>query len=145
MLNNDLITAIVCTIIGIVFLLGSLSYTYLGKIFPMVISIALIIMSIILLIKSIISPELSGWLKQIKIKNVIIIAVGVAIYVIAIPILGIIVASTIYIIAFSLVAAPEVNKATVATSIIVAVGVSASFSYVFIKYFYVPLPSGIFS
>jgi putative exporter of polyketide antibiotics len=111
----------------------------------MVISIALIIMSIILFVKSIISPELSGWLKQIKIKNVIIIAVGVAIYVIAIPILGIIVASTVYIIAFSLVAAPEVNKATVATSIIVAVGVSASFSYVFIKYFYVPLPSGLFS
>ena len=144
MVNNDLLTSSLCLIIGILFFIGSLNYPYLGSIFPAVISLALIIMSIILFIKSLINPEMSGWITNVKLKNVFLIALSIILYVLIIPILGIIVTSTIYIIGFALVASPKVDYRIIITSVIVALVVSGSFSYIFIKYFYVPLPSVFF-
>ncbi|MFW6121627.1 MAG: tripartite tricarboxylate transporter TctB family protein [Petrotogales bacterium] len=132
-----------CLVVGIMFLIISLQYSYLGSIFPAVISSVLIVMSLLLLIKSFTNPEVSEWIKKIKIKNVLCLATGIIIYVIIIPILGIIITSTLYIIIFSLMAVQQIDYRVIVSSIIVASGVSGLFSYVFMKYFYVPLPSGI--
>lgn len=143
-MNTDRVTSILCLILSSLFIYGAIDFPYLGSIFPIVIASSLAFMSLILLIKSFIKPEISNWLQNIKLKNTFAVASGTIVYIVIIPIIGIIISSTIYIILFSLLAAQRKDYKLFILSFIVAVGISGSFSYIFIKQFYVPLPTVLF-
>ncbi len=141
-MNTDRVTAIACLVISGLFIYGAHDFPYLGAVFPMVIASVLALMSLILLIKSFLNPEISDWIKNIYFKNVFLVSASIIIYVIFIPILGIVTTSSIYIIVFSLSASQRIDFRLVVFSSLVAVGISGLFSYIFIKQFYVPLPTG---
>lgn len=144
--NTDLISAVLMLILSSVFW-RQLSYVSeeLDRIFPQFILIAMIVLSIILLIKSFIKPDLKRLFSVKNRKNVLVGVLITLLWVILLNVIGFGLTSFIAIITLALLLGGSHGKpSAILNTLVVALIVVFTVYMVFARFLEVPLPRGIF-
>ena len=145
-INTDKISSLIMLVIVGVFasqIIGR-TFTQYGILFPQVILIILTALSVGLLIKSWLSPELKETSKEENKKRIILGIVIMIIWIWTIPILGFLTASIIYFIILSLALNKQRNVPSVLFIVGAVVFITLLFWFIFHKILLVPFPRGIF-
>ncbi|MCD6574568.1 tripartite tricarboxylate transporter TctB family protein [Candidatus Aerophobetes bacterium] len=145
-INTDKISSLIMLVIVGVFasqIIGR-TFTQYGILFPQVILIILTALSVGLLIKSWLSPELKETSKEENKKRIILGIVIMIIWIWTIPILGFLTASIIYFIILSLALSKQRDVPSVLFIVGAVVFITLLFWFIFHKILLVPFPRGIF-
>ena len=145
-INTDKISSLIMLVIVGVFasqIIGR-TFTQYGILFPQVILIILTALSVGLLIKSWLSPELKETSKEENKKRIILGIVIMIIWIWTIPILGFLTASIIYFIILSLALSKQRDVPSILFIVGAVVFITLLFWFIFHKILLVPFPRGIF-
>ena len=145
-INTDKISSLIMLVIVGVFasqIIGR-TFTQYGILFPQIILIILTALSVGLLIKSWLSPELKETSKEENKKRIILGIVIMIIWIWTIPILGFLTASIIYFIILSLALSKQRDVPSVLFTVGAVVFITLLFWFIFHKILLVPFPRGIF-
>ena len=145
-INTDKISSLIMLVIVGVFasqIIGR-TFTQYGILFPQIILIILTALSVGLLIKSWLSPELKETSKEENKKRIILGIVIMIIWIWTIPILGFLTASIIYFIILSLALSKQRDVPSVLFTVGAVVFITLLFWFIFHKILLIPFPRGIF-
>jgi len=145
-INTDRISALIMLVFGGVFwsqLIGR-TFTQYGILFPKVVLVILITLSIALLAKSWLSPELKKISREENRKLIIFSIIGTIVWIWIIPVLGFVVTSTICFSVLSLIVSERRDITSILYTILVVFGTTLLFWLIFHKIFLVPFPRGFF-
>jgi len=145
-INTDKISSLIMLVIVGVFasqIIGR-TFTQYGILFPQVILIILTALSVGLLIKSWLSPELKETSKEENKKRIILGIVIMIIWIWTIPILGFLTASIIYFIILSLALSKQRDVPSILFIVGAVVFITLLFWFIFHKILLVPFPRGTF-
>ena len=145
-INTDKISALIMLVLSGVFwsqLIGQ-TFTQYGILYPKVILVILIVLSVALLVKSWFTPDLKKISREEDKKMIIFSIIGIIVWIWIIPILGFVVGSAICFSILSSFISERKNLTSILSIILIVFGITVLFWFVLHQFFLVPFPTGLF-
>jgi putative tricarboxylic transport membrane protein len=143
-LNWDRFASVFLLILCGILWVEAIPYSNLASLFPQVVIIVLALLSVVLLVKSWLRPDVKQLFRGIKRREVGLAVVLLALWVGLIPVLGLYVASILFFILMVwLVSKERRNFRAVGYSFLLAVVIVSFFYFIFQDILLVPFPQGI--
>ncbi len=144
-MNNDRISSIAILIVAALVYYSVSGMSMLASYFPKVISVIMGLFALVLLIRSLVHPQIEQWFEEgADFAYVLWVLLGLVVYIVLIPLIGFFLSSILFIIFYSWILGRNRNSRK-AIGISAAVGVVTTLSfYIIFKFlFLVPLTQGI--